>query len=438
MADSRDLVVLALLLLCRPAVGQEGTVRLRVGPDRPVAPDAPSIVHVEPHLAVDGAEPDRLLVGAIVFRDGRMTVDLLMSPDGGDTWRRTPFPACQADPWLAASSRYRVYFTCAGSVEEPPVPQLVYRSSDGGRSWNGPTRLPVGDGGSFDHASLVVNPDAGRETVYVVGLQGRLQDARPARPLAVPFVARSTDGGAHFDRPQHLLWSDVMSNPVNPVALPNGDLGIVFYDFSVDGRQGLESKRLWWVRWDHDEQTASLPHLVAETRATTTLPLLAAVRVADGTTSLHIAFDDRREDQAGVFLVSSHDEGESWDAPRPIAVEGGVAESFANPVVASGSGGTLAVAWYERPAGAGDGCWRIRFTASLDGGVTFSEPATVSSTVFCVAPAPSGPNRRWPAGGDYFGLAEAEPRTFRVVWADTRSGTYQLRTAAVRIVKETR
>lgn len=438
MARARDLGLFALLLLHQPAAGQDRVMRLQVGPDRAVASDAPTTAHVEPYLAVDSAEPGRLLVGAIVFRSERMTVDLLTSQDGGESWRRTPFPDCQADPWLAMPSPGHVYFTCAGSVEQPPVPQLVYRSSNGGRSWTGPTHLPFGDGGSFDHASLVVAPESGRDTVYVVGLQSRLPDARPARPLAVPFVARSTDGGTRFDRPQHLLWSDVMSNPVNPVLLPNGDLGIVFYDFSVDGRHGLESKRLWWIRWDAAAQKASLPHLVAETHAATTLPLLAAVRMTDGTTLLHTAFDDRREDRAGVFLVTSRDEGDSWDAPRPIATEGEGASSFANPVVASGSGGTLAVAWYEQTADAEDRCWRIRFTASLNGGATFLEPTTVSSTVFCVAPSSSVPNRRWPAGGDYFGLAEAEPGTFRLVWADARSGTYQLRTAAVQIIRDDR
>ena len=38
---------------------------------------------------------------------------------------------------------------------------------------------------------------------------------------------------------------------------------------------------------------------------------------------------------------------------------------------------------------------------------------------------------RWPAGGDYHGLAAAANGQFHLVWADSRDGIYKLRTATV-------
>jgi hypothetical protein len=38
------------------------------------------------------------------------------------------------------------------------------------------------------------------------------------------------------------------------------------------------------------------------------------------------------------------------------------------------------------------------------------------------------------AGGDYFGLAAAADGSFRLLWADSRDGIYQLRSSSVRVV----
>jgi hypothetical protein len=409
----------------------DSSVRLAIGPDRAVAPDEPRLPHVEPHLALDPSRPGHLVIATMVRRDGRMTVDVVRSTDGGERWDRRRFPECFADPWVVLGAGDRAWFTCAGHADGP-TPQLVFRSSDGGRSWLDPVRLDPAGHSSFDHASMLVMPGTPHDTLLVIGMQGTRGDDPP---LAAPFVARSTDGGVTFGVPRRVVWSGVMSNPANPVRLAAGTVAFPVVDFSTDGRTPLERRRVWWVRWDFGSERPSIPYLMAEVGVMSTLPLVARSVVPGGDEVLHLAYDDVRDGEPGIFLVSSRDGGRTWTQPRPLArgERGDDAASFANPVVAAGAGGEVAVAWYERPVGSGEGCWVVRAAGSRDGGVTFTVPATVSSESFCVHQPENVPSRRWPAGGDYFGLAASGPAAFRVVWADARSGLYQLRTATMRV-----
>jgi hypothetical protein len=293
-------------------------------------------------------------------------------------------------------------------------------------------QLAYGDDAAFDHGSLVVLPGSRDDTVLVVGMQGS-NGTDP--PLSAPYVARSTDNGASFAQPRRILWSGVMSNAANPVIVESGVIGFPILDFSVDGRTALERRRMWWVRWDDRNERASIPYLITEVGPMSTLPLSAVTTTASGDRILHIAYDDVRGDSPGVWLVSSRDGGRTWTRPEPVVVSASTQQQFANPVVAGNASGSFAVAWYEA-AGAEDGCWRVKAAVSTDGGLTFSHPVSVSAVSFCVHQPENRPSRRWPAGGDYFGIAATDTRAFRLIWADSRSGLYQPRTALIRITEE--
>ncbi|HLM61307.1 MAG TPA: hypothetical protein VK308_10915 [Pyrinomonadaceae bacterium] len=40
---------------------------------------------------------------------------------------------------------------------------------------------------------------------------------------------------------------------------------------------------------------------------------------------------------------------------------------------------------------------------------------------------------RFPGGGDYMGMIATPDGGFRIMWADSRTGTFQLRTATVKV-----
>jgi hypothetical protein len=103
------------------------------------------------------------------------------------------------------------------------------------------------------------------------------------------------------------------------------------------------------------------------------------------------------------------------------------------------------VAWYDRRNDASKKCFEIFFTASLDSGLSFLPNARVSTVKSCpdapgnvVRPEGGGEGfgvaARWPAGGDYSGLAASPDDLFHVLWADSRTGAYQNWTSTVRIV----
>lgn len=427
------MAILAFLLTSAPVVdlSGQGAPRLVVGEDRLVSADETGLTHVEPHLAVHPEDPDHLAVASIVFRDGRMTSEVLLSPDGGERWSRTRFPECAGDPWLAWGSAENVYFSCLGAGGAP-VRTLIHRSGDGGRSWSAAVELPRGGGGSFDHTSMAVlpRPDSG-DIVYVGGMQGLRAPDRP--PLSAAFLAVSRDGARRFEAPHRFVWSDVMANALNPVVLGVEGVGLPFVDFSVGGRSLIDHPRIWWVRSEDRARSFSLLHLVTDATGMGTGPVMAgAVREPDAA-DLYLAYDNVQDGRQGVYLVRSGDGGKTWSAPVAVSAGATRASRAANPMTAVDPAGNVGVAWYERPPERQAGCWRIRFTLSMDRGASFLEPVTVSSEPFCAREGEVARADRWPAGGDYFGLAAFAEGAFRVVWADSRTGVYQARTAAVRV-----
>jgi hypothetical protein len=408
-----------------------------------VSADAPRLPHVEPILVVDPRDGDHLVAGSIVARDGRLTSDVLESRDGGASWIRTPFPSCWLDPWLAMGTDGTALFSCLGHGQ--PVPLLIHRNggSESGE-WSEAIRMPFAGGSSFDHTSLVYAPVVGSSSgrFYVAGMQAVEIDGDAT---AAPFVSWSDDDGRTFGGPIRLLWSRVWSNALN-VTIVGGRPGLAYVDFSADGMTPLSMGRLWWSLVDSEAETFSLPRLVAETREMSTLPLVAVDPSSSGVVArLYVAFDDLRDGSSGTYLARSADAGRSWLSPVAVTSTEGE-KAHHNPALAVDPGGRVGVAWYERSRPDQDRCWRLRFAVSFDRGETFAPPVSLSSTDGCVdAPGNrvSGTRggvldmaRRWPFGGDYFGLVASGPCRFRALWADSRTGVYQLWTSEVRVVSD--
>jgi hypothetical protein len=99
----------------------------------------------------------------------------------------------------------------------------------------------------------------------------------------------------------------------------------------------------------------------------------------------------------------------------------------------------VAIAWYDargdRSTIKGNfRCQEIFFTASIDGGATFLQEVKVSAKPSCPAtPRNVETALRFPAGGEYMGLAAAPDGSFRLLWSDSRSEVYRLYTATVSV-----
>lgn len=458
-----SMVILTCLLLAH--AGPQGWAQdtrtqqhIKVGTTVPVSGDRPTTPHIEPHVAVHPANPDHLVGAAVTVMDSTV-ISLFVSVDGGQSWSRTLFPRCWLDPWITFGADDTVFFACLENKDRVAV--LVYRSADGGRTWNEPTEVPFETGAwagtpairevsGYDHESMVFDRTEGpyQGTLYMVAFQA-VRMANEAF-FASPVFLKSTDAGRSFAPPVRIIASNVWANTMNPVVFSDGSVGFAFYDFAVDlgdSMRPLRTKRISWVRSDDGGRSFTVPYLVAETTETSTLPLLA-VDPSEGPFQdrLYLAVDDVRAGKAGVYLFFSEDEGEQWSEAVRITDVEHPDPIFANPAVTVGTDGVVGVAWYDGRHATDGACWDLYFSASLDGGETFLPNVRVSEETACsnvpgnVVERGGGERfdvaRRWPSGGDYFGLVVLPGGAFQLLWADSRTGVYQLWTARIDVRDE--
>lgn len=442
--------LLALCLLSCGALGlattQGGSYRGRdprppdsvitVGKDRPVAINARGLATIEPHLVADPRDPNHLLSGVFLVsklgdpRNPNFEMDIgcaaLASFDAGQTWMRHDFAAKRCiDPWVAiVPSRGAAYLALGGSE------LLAYRSSDGGRTWSD---KPVSFGHRHDHGTLGIDATDGRfgGSLYAVSHQ-TIRDSAGMFRSAV-FVARSQDGGATFGAPTRIISSSLPAFPNNPVILSDGALVVPFvtYARSTVGEGRIEL--LWSIMSTDGGATFSVPRYVADCAGHWGQ---LAVDASAGTFRDRLYWTCWDRSNQYIYVYHSTDRGETWSPPVAANRGSGPVQSAS---IAVNRDGVVAISWYDgredpREYREAFRCQHVFFSASLDGGRTFLPQVRVSSAENCPdTPANGEAGRRWTAGGDYHGLAAAADGRFHLLWADSREGIYQLRTATISV-----
>ena len=216
------------------------------------------------------------------FRDGRLAVSDRRSADGGRTWQRGPamgthffeFPHGEL-----VSIGFGTKQTADGLFSAPLV-----RSADGGATFTQSTtrfRIPEGTGGTGDDGKRYEGPPADhaivqcRDGALLAAMYGYFKTDTVLCPTFPPewklykyrtFVVRSTDGGATWD-----YWATVAYDP----------------------EVGLESYC--------EADLLTLPNR----------DILCFMRTG-GSGGKHTP----------LYLSASHDDGKTWDTPRPIADRG--------------------------------------------------------------------------------------------------------------------
>lgn len=433
-----SLALLASALLA----GQEP--HLVVGPNIRVGGDS-GIPYVEQMLAVNPVDPANL-VGVSLRVDSNSTITVaVVSHDGGRIWHESPLPVCGLDPWVAFLPSGEVLVSCLASAQPDPV--LVLRSGDEGQTWQLPVTLPLHHA-SYDHPTMVVDTTSGSGSgrVYLVAAQSRRSSSGRAT-LVAPVVVRCKDGGRTLSAPVRVQATNLWANILSPVILPDGSFGFGFIDYAVDERSAdrgvskLKSPRVWWVRSGDGGRSFSMPYLVTEIEEMSR----SGHVVADASNGpfrgyLYVVTDDFREGRGGVFAFRSADQGETWSEATRVSRPDAARRVRRFPTAAVNQRGTLLVAWFDPQEDLGPSCSRLVASASVDGGTSFFPPVPVAEVASCSKQPGNMVRRaresfdvaeRWPAGGDYFGLAANPDGTFQVLWSDSRTGVFQLWTASI-------
>lgn len=411
--------------------------------DRPIGTEGPRLPMTEPHLAVDPRDGNHLVAAAIVVKARDLSVfdcAAFVSLDGGTAWTRHDFSFSEcADPWVAIGEDGTVLLTVlAGHQDAGPADLLVFRSQDGGRTWLGPLSLGTG----HDHETIAVDRSGGpyRGSVYITSQTFAEEGGKGGKGRSVAFVARSSDGGRSFQPPARAFLSNLSLNTHTSVVLSDGTLVVPFKDYArwMDkGLLWLERERSWVLTSSDGGKTFSVPMLVSEV-CSGSFPTLAA-DPSSGPFRDRLYWICTSDHYADIYLHHSSDRGEQWTKPIRVNQGSGTSPYVRTPSVAVNRDGVVGVAWYDgRNAGQRYKrefvCQEIYFTASLDGGNTFLPEVKVSSEKSCPMSLENGEaGWRWPAGGDYMGLAADAEGQFVLVWADSRSEMYQLRTATLKV-----
>ena len=451
---NRTALPIALVLAASPVLAQH----IAVGRNVQVSSAHENDTHYEVLVAADPNNASRLVVGSFRYPAGTMESGTVVyaSRDGGKTWQPTlkgDVLANTSDPAPAYGPDGTAYYT-ASSLGPAGTPRearkmLLFRSSDGGMAWEGPTQFTYSD-----RQYITVDATGGKYhgRLYVNG------NNRVPYGISDFVVFRSLDKGTTWQGPgtREGFGKHSAGMMGNAVIASDGTLIGLFEEkdnlraiTSVDGGASLTPAV------DIDTGYVEAGNRKGTNNNVTTLPIIA-IDAGKGPRrdNVYAVWADRRTGRGRIFLASSSDKGRTWSKSRPID-DSPATDSSDNfmPSVAVNNDGVVGVMWYDRREHADNIGWDVRFTASSDGGKTFLPSAMVSErgTTF-------GEKARYtslrassarPAaavggvtvlltlnnfvflGGDTAGLVADATGVFHPVWVDSRTGIPQVWTAPV-------
>jgi hypothetical protein len=407
---------------------------------------------VEPHLAVDPANPDHLVAAWQQDRWSNGGADGLVaaaSLDGGATWTATALPLSRCgggagsaadydratDPWVSISSSGIVHAVgLAVDATSARAAILATRSTDGGLTWEPARALAAEADGAvaLDKPTLTADPTRPGMVYAVWDRLTGVGAADPATSTGPAWLARSTDDGQTWEPPRvlHDPGPDAQTIASQLLVQPDGAVVNVFVRI-VGSSSTHPVSDVMAMRSGDGGSTWSGPVVVGALqaigavdprdghgiRAGEVVPSAAA----DAAGRLWVAWQDARFSggvRDGIALASSGDRGLTWSGPVQ-ANRDPLVQAF-RPAVAAGPEGTVAVVYYDLrfhdALAHVEGTWAAAWRATTsDGGATWAEVPEGGPFDLRAAPDAGG----WFLG-DYTGLV-ARRGGFASVFSMSRS-----------------
>ncbi|HSR43358.1 MAG TPA: sialidase family protein, partial [Longimicrobiales bacterium] len=373
-------------LASRPAAGPARVVT--DVPDEAVEAPGPPHPLMEPRPAVHPEDPDLQLVAAITRGSDGVPWHCMVyrTDDGGGSWSRHDFREMERciDPWAAflpgGTALVSATDIRSDAEGDERFQLLAWRSEDGGASWTGPTDL----GRTHEHAMLAPGPDGSlylASRVTTPTAQGTLRHA--------VHLARSDDGGRTFTERFRLVPGVRSVMPTGVVPLEEGRVALSYRGSNRNMASGQEedapATSAWLLAVDGAGEGALTHRLIHDGCSTGALEgAFPGYPQMAGTSDGRLYHACVRPGLQGVALSRSHNGGRSWS--RAVRVDGLTDAEDAHvrtPMVAVGPDGTVGVGWYDRRHDPDRACQDVYFTASADGGETFTEPLRVTTQTSC-------------------------------------------------------
>jgi hypothetical protein len=392
------------------------------------------------------------------------------SHDGGWTWTAATLPIeveqGGGDPQVGYLPDGTALYVGIGKFG-----MAVHRSEDGGKTWSKPALLKFSD-----HEQLVVDHTMGRFAgrVYLAGEVAAKAGTKERHSSVVLY--RSDDGGRSFIGPVRVADSHGTGLAVYPLAiLSDGALVVPMLRYPNPSQDKTTPTHSVECAVSNDGGvTFSAPRKIGDfyfggygefgkRKSSGRIDQMSGVLFAASPSGafrdrLYAVWTDFREVPRLVATIST-DAGKTWSPPRPIDPQGAAGSSQFQPMLAANGSGAVGVLWFDTRNFPQRDRYEAFFSASIDGGKSFLPSVKVSSQ----PSVPMGPGNvravplggweaadrakpaamsfysafsTWPDGGDYMGLTADSEGVFHPLWADSRSGTFQLYTSAIRVTTE--
>ncbi len=428
--------------------------RLRIGPIHRVGFEGRK--YIEPWIAANPRDGANLVVvgsrylGQVATPSTfHLEPDAWFTTDGGTTWSAGDIAgttdlraetAYFSDAFATYAPDGTAFLVYLGSPAGNRSDLWIWRSSDGGRHWLGPTHLV----GAFDYPRLAADLHQGRPRLFVaVAADGDRPILGRKRMTGYGCaILRSDDGARTFSFASFLAPTTLQHDPIDsPIILPNGRLLVGFADYAAapsddQPREHITHGRIYTALSPDGGSTFSAPAPIRDVLTHDGFVVLAADQSSGPRRGRVYALSHNRKATPHGPRLQTSDDGTLWTPPT--AVPNLRAAPIPHAAAAVSSQGVLGLAWIEAKPGdpvepdnkawaSREHAWQLYLSASADGGATFTAPIPVLKT-----PSRTDPRiPRWPHGGDYISLATAPDGSFHLLWVDTRDGRREIQTTRI-------
>jgi len=428
-------LIVDALLGTLAVLGVLPTHRVPVPGRLPVAPtnvrvDAGTFpAYAEPALAQQPDNPLALVGASKMFSDPAhyvFRVGSYYSTDGGGTWHDNgPLPGLRqfevtSDVAVATARPRRVYLSVlAADVHHGHATGVyLYRSADGGLTYDLPLTVTVHARGGDDKPELAVDTSGGpyNGAVYLTWCYW------PARHRSHIAFAASRDGGHRW----HIVPAidaglTRAAQFAQPVVGPGGAVYITFVDLATNTlyltesrNGGLTFRRPWRVT-----TLAPPPGQLKGGFRAAAIPNAAV----SSTGTLLAAWNDERADDSDILFVVSTTRGRTWQGPYRLNEDHTHTDQW-QPTVAALPDGSFAFSYFDRATDPTHNLL-VSVTAALytpGRGVTDLRASNRSFDP-TLGGVIAGPHVRFL--GDYQALSTSA-QVLHLMWNDTRDGTPSL------------